>query len=175
MQAREDEGCDSAETARVYVYDPQRYLFDVRLAAYVSVVVLPVSVISLGAGVLAPLMALLAVVSAYTLLNTFVAHAYPRVIVREGSVLTLESFGRRDKLDLSCVRRLSVRETPKGLKAYVRVNGGGLLRNRYFLSLADMADEDGNEASDVYQLLLDTEARLDPDGLRVRARRQQGR
>ena len=36
-----------------------------------------------------------------------------------------------------------------------------------------MTDAQGNDAREVYKLLLDLEAKLDPNGLRVRARRQQ--
>ena len=53
-----------------------------------------------------------------------------------------------------------------------RANIGGInkVRNEYHVY---MTDAQGNDAREVYKLLLDLEAKLDPNGLRVRARRQQ--
>ena len=53
-----------------------------------------------------------------------------------------------------------------------RANIGGINKvlNEYHVY---MTDAQGNDAREVYKLLLDLEAKLDPNGLRVRARRQQ--
>lgn len=153
-----------------YTYDRRRYAIDVLLPTYVSVVVLAISMVLLIVGVLRPLMALLFIVCAYSVVNSFLTHAYPRVVTFDGSDLTLESFGRVDSYPAESIRTISVRETPQGLKQYVRINGGGVAGGRFFLSCADMHDEQGNDARDVYTYLLDTENRLHPDNLRVQAR-----
>ena len=153
-----------------YTYDRRRYAIDVLLPTYVSVVILAISTALLVIGILRPLMALLFVVCAYSVVNSFLTHAYPRVVTFDGSNLTLESFGRVDSYPAGSIRSISVRETPQGLKQYVRINGGGVAGGRFFLSCADMHDEEGNDARDVYTYLLDTENRLHPDNLRVQAR-----
>lgn len=152
-----------------YTYDGRRYAIDVLLPTYVSVAACVVCALLFWAGVLRLLTGALFVVAVYSMFNAWAAHAYPRRVTLGKYYVAFESFGHVDEYPLPAIRRLAVRES-QGMRAYVRINGGGLTGNRFFLPCSDLYDEDGNDASDLYRFLLDTEARLDPEGLRVRSR-----
>lgn len=140
--------------AVTYTYDRRRYLIDVLFPTYVSCAGLPLSVILFIAGVLPPLMLLVMVVCAYSLMNAFVAHSYPRVVTFDGESLRLESFGHVDEYPAGSITRLRVNPTPEGLRIYARVNDSSPVRGRYFLVCGDMYDVDGNKAEPVYDYLL---------------------
>ena len=60
-----------------YTYDRRRYVIDVLLPNYVSIVVLIAAVVLFALGFIRWLMLFLAVVCLYSILNAFLAHAYP--------------------------------------------------------------------------------------------------
>lgn len=158
-----------------YAYDARRYLFDVEIPAVIGAVVIPIAAYFAWAGIGVPIAIGVMILGAYVAGNTFVARTYPRTVALDEATLSLTSFGRTDTYRLDELTRLQVRENGMTRNAYVRVNGGGLLRGRYFIGCGDMYDESGERALGLYQFLLDTEARLDPDNLRVRARVAEGR
>lgn len=154
----------------MYTYDPHRYTFDVKIPAILAAIVLPIALVFAYMGALTPIAVGVAMLCAYVLFNTFFAHAYPQTVSLDESTLTLSSFGRTDEYCLADITRLQVRENGMTRNAYIRVNGGGLVRGRYFVACGDLYDAEGGKALDLYQFFLDTEARLDPDNLRVRSR-----
>lgn len=159
------------DVENTYTYDKHRYLFDVIVPGAVALVALPAAVIMLAVGFLAPIALVVLIVAGYTAFNTFVAKCYPRQVTLTAHELVLESFGRRDVYLLAQITRMPVRENGRVRAAYIRVNGGGVLRGRYFVGCGDMYTPEGEKAEALYQFFLDTEARLDPDNIRVRARR----
>lgn len=154
----------------LYSYDARRYLFDVRIPAVLSAVAIPTATLMIATRFLVPVALIFLIVSAYTLFNTLIARTYPATASLDDNALTFYSFGRTDAYPLDEIRRLQVRENRTTLNAYVRINGGGILRGRYFVGCGDMRDASGNNAERLYRFFLETEARLDPDNLRVRAR-----
>lgn len=165
-------GDELARAERTYTYDGRRYLFDVQITGVVGAVAAVAGVVMIALNFLALIGAVAVVVGLYTAFNTYVAHCYPRTVTLGEQDLELESFGRRDVFPIADITRLQVRENTRVLAVYVRINGGGLLRGRYFVGCGDMTDERGEKARELFDFFLDTEARLDPDSLRVRARRQ---
>ena len=166
---------DEDASVQTFTYDEHRYLFDVMVPGVVGALAVPVGVGMAVAGFLAPIGIIAAVVGAYTVFNTFIAKCYPRRVSVSATELVLESFGRRDAYPLAQIKRLSVRENGRVRAAYIRVNGGGVLRGRYFVGCGDMYTPEGEKGEALYQFFLNTEARLDPDNIRVRARRAETR
>lgn len=166
---------DEGASVQTFTYDEHRYLFDVMVPGVVGALAVPVGVGMAVAGFLAPIGIIAAVVGAYTVFNTFVAKCYPRVATLSDDALVFESFGRTDTYPLADISRMPVRENGQVRSAYVRVNGGGILRGRYFVGCGDMRTPEGESGEALYQFFLATEARLDPDNIRVRARRAEAR
>ncbi len=160
------DGCAGA----TYTYDPRRYLFDVKVPAVVAAAVLPVALFFVVSGTLPPLAIGVSLLCVYVLFNTFVAHAYPQTVELDDAKLTVTSFGRTDTFRLADIERLQVRENGTTHSAYIRINGGGLTRGRYFVGCGDLRRSNGEQALDLFRFFLDTEARLDPNNLRVRSR-----
>lgn len=163
----------SATKPVTYTYDRRRYLIDVLLPNYVSIVVLIAAVVLFALGFIRWLMLFLVVVCLYSILNAFLAHAYPEQVILAPDSITFVTGKHKSTYKLSQITQIRVREAPQGLRSYVRINKATPLQGRFYLTCGDMTDAQGNDAREVYKLLLDLEAKLDPDGLRVRARRQQ--
>lgn len=166
----------SAATATkpvTYTYDRRRYVIDVLLPNYVSIIVLIAAVVLFALGFIRWLMLFLVVVCLYSILNAFLAHAYPEQVILAPDSITFVTGKHKSTYKLSQITQIRVREAPQGLRSYVRINKATPLQGRFYLTCGDMTDAQGNDAREVYKLLLDLEAKLDPNGLRVRARRQQ--
>lgn len=166
---------DAASAAKpvTYTYDRRRYLIDVLLPNYVSIVVLIAAVVLFALGFIRWLMLFLVVVCLYSILNAFLAHAYPEQVILAPDSITFVTGKHKSTYKLSQITQIRVREAPQGLRSYVRINKATPLQGRFYLTCGDMTDAQGNDAREVYKLLLDLEAKLYPNGLRVRARRQQ--
>ena len=161
---------DAAAKPVTYTHDRRRYVIDVLLPNYVSIIVLIAAVVLFALGFIRWLMLFLVVVCLYSILNAFLAHAYPEQVILAPDSITFVTGKHKSTYKLSQIR---VREAPQGLRSYVRINKATPLQGRFYLTCGDMTDAQGNDAREVYKLLLDLEAKLDPNGLRVRARRQQ--
>lgn len=164
---------DVAAKPVAYTYDRRRYVIDVLLPNYVSIIVLIAAVVLFALGFIRWLMLFLVVVCLYSILNAFLAHAYPEQVILAPDSITFVTGKHKSTYKLSQITQIRVREAPQGLRSYVRINKATPLQGRFYLTCGDMTDAQGNDAREVYKLLLDLEAKLDPDGLRVRARRQQ--
>lgn len=163
----------SAAKSVTYTYNRRRYVIDVLLPNYVSIVALIVAVVLFALGFIRWLMLFLVVVCLYSILNAFLAHAYPEQVILAPDSITFVTGKHKSTYKLSQITQIRVREAPQGLRSYVRINKATPLQGRFYLTCGDMTDAEGNDAREVYKLLLDLEAKLDPNGLRVRARRQQ--
>lgn len=164
---------DAAAKPVTYTYDRRRYVIDVLLPNYVSIVVLIAAVVLFALGFIRWLMLFLVVVCLYSILNAFLAHAYPEQVILAPDSITFVTGKHKSTYKLSQITQIRVREAPQGLRSYVRINKATPLQGRFYLTCGDMTDAQGNDAREVYKLLLDLEAKLDPNGLRVRARNQQ--
>ena len=164
---------DAAAKPVAYTYDRRRYVIDVLLPNYVSIIVLIAAVVLFALGFIRWLMLFLVVVCLYSILNAFLAHAYPEQVILAPDSITFVTGKHKSTYKLSHITQIRVREAPQGLRSYVRINKATPLQGRFYLTCGDMTDAQGNDAREVYKLLLDLEAKLDPNGLRVRARRQQ--
>lgn len=164
---------DAAAKPVTYTYDRRRYVIDVLLPNYVSIIVLIAAVVLFALGFIRWLMLFLVVVCLYSILNAFLAHAYPEQVILAPDSITFVTGKHKSTYKLSQITQIRVREAPQGLRSYVRINKATPLQGRFYLTCGDMTDAQGNDAREVYKLLLDLEAKLDPNGLRVRARRQQ--
>lgn len=162
---------DAAAKPVTYTYDRRRYVIDVLLPNYVSIVVLIAAVVLFALGFIRWLMLFLVVVCLYSILNAFLAHAYPEQVILGPDSITFVTGKHKSTYKLSQITQIRVREAPQGLRSYVRINKATPLQGRFYLTCGDMTDAQGNDAREVYKLLLDLEAKLDHNGLRVRARR----
>lgn len=160
--------------ARVFTYDARRYLFDVQIAGVIGAAAMVVGAVLVATGMQSFIGLIAIVLGLYTAFNTFVAKCYPRVATLNDERISFESFGRRDVYRLEDITRIQLRENARALSVYVRVDGGGIMKGRYFVGCGDMTDQHGERARALYDFLLDLQARLDPDNIRVRARGQAG-
>lgn len=163
---------------RVYTYDARSYRSDVLVPAYSCIFFACVAIYCALTNFFVPIAILALVVCLYTLVNTFVAHAYPRVIELDQTNISFESFGQRRVYALDNLEQCALRSAGNSGHLYLRiaeksVSGKGRGQHgRYFVDCEDSFDQNGAEATELKDFLLATEARIDPENIRVIARTQ---
>ena len=131
------------EEKRTYTYDARSYRSDVLIPAYSCIFFACVAIYCVVIGFFAPIAILALVVCAYTLLNTFVAHAYPRVIELDATSISFESFGQKKVFALDRLEQCSLRSAGNSGHLYLRIaekNDAGSGRGahaRYFIDTED--------------------------------------
>lgn len=164
------------EEKRAYTYDARSYRSDVLIPAYACIFFACVAIYCAVTGFFTPIAILALVVCVYTLFNTFVAHAYPRVIELDATSISFESFGQKKTFALDKLEQCSLRSAGNSGHLYLRIaekkDGGRGIHARYFIDTEDSVDQDGNPADELKDFLLATEERVDPENIRVIARKQ---
>lgn len=151
---------------KTYVYIDRYFFVEVVLTGIICMAALVVCPVLALRGVTPGVMVVLVVPAAYQVWNTFIAIANPRTVSVSDDKIEFGAWGRVDSYDLSNVREFRVREFPSAGKMYIRVNGGGLLRGRYWIQTHAMRD--GRE---LFSRICDLEYARHPDSLKARARR----
>ncbi len=165
------------EDKRVYTYEERAYRSDVLVPAYACVFFACVAVYCALTGFFVPIAIAALVVCLYTLANTFVFHAYPRVIELDSESISFESFGSKKVFALDSLEQCALRSAGNSGRLYLRIagpgaDGAGRLHARYFIDCEDSFDEVGTPADELKDFLLATEERIDPENIRVCARTQ---
>lgn len=152
-----------------YRYNQAKFNVSVTLTGVFCLVLCVLAVLSI-AGVItlipAALGAFILIIAGYQVWNTFIAIANPQDVVIDDGSISFGAFGRTDRYSFDQITGFNVREMGGDAKVYVRVNGGGLLRGRYWLQLLYM-----NNGKELFKWIEDFEYKTDPDSLKARARR----
>lgn len=112
------------------------------------------------------LFAIFAIVAFYQTWNTFIARCYSHSVTIGDDEISFELFGRSQTYKISELKEFQIRGGSRGGKMYVRVGKHNALRGRFWIS-TDVY-EDGEELA---SRLIEIENAVDPDSLRVQARR----
>ena len=112
------------------------------------------------------LFAIFAIVAFYQTWNTFIARCYSHSVTIGDDEISLELFGRSQTYKISELKEFQIRGGSRGGKMYVRVGKHNALHGRFWIS-TDVY-EDGEELA---SRLIEIENAVDPDSLRVQARR----
>lgn len=112
------------------------------------------------------LFAIFAIVAFYQTWNTFIARCYSHSVTIGDDEISFELFGRSQTYKISELKEFQIRGGSRGGKMYVRVSKHNALHGRFWIS-TDVY-EDGEELA---SRLIEIENAVDPDSLRVQARR----
>ena len=112
------------------------------------------------------LFAIFAIVAFYQTWNTFIARCYSHSVTIGDDEISFELFGRSQTYKISELKEFQIRGGSRGGKMYVRVGKHNALHGRFGIS-TDVY-EDGEELA---SRLIEIENAVDPDSLRVQARR----
>ncbi|BBM19926.1 MULTISPECIES: hypothetical protein [Enterococcus] len=149
-----------------FEYDKTLYFIDVPVTGVVSLIVFLIALVSIITNRIPALMFLVGIVAFYSFWNALVAKVTPKEIDVDGDTLTLRSFNRRDAYSLTQLKSFKIREFPSAGKMFLRMNGGGVLKGRYWLNTKNY-----NDGHELFRLLLDMEYEKHPESLKARARR----
>lgn len=112
------------------------------------------------------LFAIFAIVAFYQTWNTFIARCYSHSVTIGDDEISFELFGHSQTYKISELKEFQIRGGSCGGKMYVRVGKHNALHGRFWIS-TDVY-EDGEELA---SRLIEIENAVDPDSLRVQARR----
>lgn len=149
-----------------FEYDKTLYFVDVLVTGVVSLGVFLIAISSIIVNWMPALMGLVGIIAFYSFWNALVARVTPKEVAVEGDTLSLRSFKRIDDYSLQQLNSFKIREFPTAGKMYLRMNGGGFLKGRYWLNTRNY-----NDGQELFRLLLDMEYEKHPESLKARARR----
>ena len=149
-----------------FEYDKTLYFLDVPVTGVVSLIVFLMAIGAMITNRVPALMGMVGIVAFYSFWNALVARVTPKEVAIAGDTLTLRSFKRVDDYNLPQLDSFKIREFPTAGKMYLRMNGGGLLKGRYWLNTRNY-----NDGQELFRLLLDMEYEKHPESLKARARR----
>lgn len=149
-----------------FEYDKTLYFIDVLLTGVVSLIAFLIAIALVVTNRMPALMFLVGIVAFYSFWNALVARVTPKEVDVTGDTLMLRSFNRTDDYHLSQLKSFKIREFPTAGKMYLRMDGGGLLKGRYWLNTKNY-----NDGQELFRLLLDMEYEKHPESLKARARR----
>jgi len=150
---------------KVYEMKSKLYLFDVTLPGILSGVVFIVCLYQLiVTQEIYSLYTLVAIVAAYTVMNSFISLSNPRqVIFKEGSI-QFKSYNQEHFYVIADIKSLNVREFPSGGLLYIRIDQK-LLKGRYWIRTHKF--EEGKE---LFQRVLDLDYQKNPESLKSYAK-----
>ena len=151
---------------KTYTYIRRYFAIEVIATGIIALAALVICPLLAARNIMAGIMVVLMIPAAYQVWNTFIAIANPETVTLADGFIEFGAWGRHDRYELADVHEFRVREFPTAGKMYVRVNGGGLLRGRYWLQTRVMSD--GRE---LFERICDREYAMHPDSLKARARR----
>lgn len=149
-----------------FEYDKTLYFIDVPVTGVVSLIVFLIALASIITNRIPALMFLVGIVAFYSFWNALVAKVTPKEVYVDGDMLTLRSFNRKDAYNLAQLKSFKIREFPTAGKMFLRMDGGGVLKGRYWLNTKNYTD-----GQELFRLLLDMEYEKHPESLKARARR----
>lgn len=151
---------------KTYVYIKRYYVLEVMLTGLIAIGALVICPLLALNGFMPGIMIVLIVPSVYQIWNTFVAIANPETVTIDDEFIEFGGWGRTDKYLWSEINDFRVREFPTAGKMYIRINGGGLFRGRYWLQTRVMSD-----GKELFRRMCDIEYSMHPNSLKARARR----
>lgn len=150
-----------------FEYDKKLYLFDVLITGVVSFLAMLVLLVLVLLNIQPIIAGLFAIVAAYSFWNAFIAKVHPKTITIEGHNISFASFNRIDQYNIDELSLFKIREFPSAAKIYLRIDGGGLVKGRYWINAGKY--EDGKA---LFMCLLNLEYEKHPDSLKATARRK---
>ena len=151
---------------KVYEIRPKLYLFDVTLPGILTGVVFIVCLFNVvSTGDYYSLYMLVAVVSAYNVINSFVTLSNPQQVEFAPGKVAFKAFNQKHEYVISEIKSLNVREFPSGGLLYVRIDQK-FLKGRYWIRTHKY--EEGKE---LFMRFLDLDYQINPESLKSYAKR----
>lgn len=149
----------------VYNYRKSQYFLGVTLTGFFCLGIFFVSLYKIYQGFLVPLMIVVAVLSLYTVWNTFVVKTNPSEIEITDDTIVFSSYKQNRTYPIDELYSFKVREYPSSGKMYIRVNKSSLLKGRYWIESKSF-----NEGNELFQRILEIEREIHPASIKTRAR-----
>ena len=110
-------------------------------------------------------MLLILIITGYTIWNSFISMSNPSKVVLSKDGVTFSAYGREDHYPMADIKSFRVKDFPGSRKMFIRVNGGGILKGRYWVAAYYFNDTD-----ELYNAILELENKIHPGTLKSRAR-----
>lgn len=125
-----------------YIHDKSKYIASITIPNVIlSGLLLAYNIYLVAVGRVNSMALVMIVLCGYVLFNTLVSKSYPEIVRLSNQVVEFESFGKIDRYEIDEIDSMYIKGLAnKGL--YIRINGGKLIRGRYFLKSKKFSDGD---------------------------------
>ena len=153
---------------RIYTFEKQAYRNKVELIGYLMIAILLYSVFQIVFVAPGILFILMAVVSGYGIMNTYVTKSNPRTITVTDNRITFSSFGEKT-FQIDSLKFFRVKLVSPNYQILVRAHDGQGNRGRFWVTYAHF-----NDKLDLLEEFNYLERKVHPDSLRMRGRDKMG-
>lgn len=151
---------------RTFEYNPTDYARRITLIGGFCALIFLYSIYSLLTDPNKLIWVAAAIVSGYTVWETFISCSNPNKVIIDADGITFCAYGREHRYLWSEITRFKVKEFSGARKLFVRINDAGIFRGRYWLHCYYFNDTDI-----LYKFIVDREILIHPDSLKAQARK----
>jgi hypothetical protein len=147
-----------------YIFDPKVYFTRIFLSGIFCIGIIIFSIYMIIIDNYRPIFILVAVVSAYSVWNSFISKSNPGKIILEEDGITFDSFGRQSKFLFSEITKFLAKDFRGSGKIFLRINKPGLFSGRYWIHTREF-----NDPYELYLFIMKLEHQIHPNSIKSRA------
>lgn len=154
--------------SKTYTFQDPYYTVEVPVTTVVCALAIPYCAWHAIVGdLLVPALMLFFMAAAiYQVWNVLVSAAYPKHVIVDDESISFVSMTRTDRYVLDEVKNLYLRANARNGRLFIRIDDPTIFRGRYWVNTQDF-----NDGRELFNFVLDFECKVNPEGLRARARR----
>lgn len=150
---------------RVYQYHSATYGRKITFTGVICAAILAYAAIKLLMGGTPAVWVGVGAIAAYTVWETFISLSNPSKIAISDEGITFYAYGREHSYLWKDIEMFRIKEFPGARKLFIRINGAGFLKGRYWLHCYYFNDSD-----ELYGRMVDKEYQIHPNTVKAWAR-----
>jgi len=124
---------------KVYQYTPQKSMFGIYVPTILSALVFLIMIFELVTTKATSTNVPIAVLALIIFLDHYLALSHPVKVKTTDQSVEFSCFGRSHHYTFDDIQRINIRKTAFSKSIYVRINGAGLLKGRYWLQIEQLS------------------------------------
>ena len=124
---------------KVYQYTTQKSMFGITIPTILAALVFLVMIYEVVTNKATSTNVPIAVLALIIFLDHYLALSHPEKVKTTGQSIEFSCFGRSHHYTFDDIRRINIRKTAFSKSIYVRINGAGLLKGRYWLQIEQLS------------------------------------
>ncbi|GHV86580.1 hypothetical protein AGMMS50230_21880 [Spirochaetia bacterium] len=147
-----------------YIYNQKSYFIQITLIAYFCAAAFLFSLVMIVIDYKRNIFIMAAVVSVYTVWNTFISHSNPGKVILEEDGISFESYGKVFKYLFDEITTFLAKDFRGSGKIFLRINQHNFFQGRFWIHTMEF-----NDSEELFLYLLKLEYKTHPNSIKARA------